>query len=371
MNSRDRDEELSAYRDDALSAVEREAVRLRIERDPEARRALAALGAASDAYRGAFAHAAKQPIGGPPPTLSADGFAAVEAAERRAKAWRVAAAAVAVIALACGAFFVFRGEGEAPTAALAHAAKEVSAPEAYVEITASAPLASIFGGKAPGVRGVLGPGGRFYGELDLPAGRGGAGAVPWLSPFVARGGEGGSAEADGRGGRRVLHAGFDGEQLWRYAEGDAHVDVAPVEPSQLAEVQSQLRAAFGADLLFGAEGPALGFGKWLEVVSDAAAGKFEVAPAGERPFENGRLTLYVVRSRAGAAGKGVGQATVGVDEAGDLRLIEVNIFRILLRKMKTPPDPARFSFRAYSPPDAELRRLDTRPPATSRPRRNG
>ncbi len=363
MNPRDAEADLSAYLDDALNPVEREAVRLRIERDPDARRTVQALGAASAVLKGVFAAESREhpELLLPPPALTAEGLAAAEVAGRRGLVVRLSSLVALAAAICVGGFYVLRGESSAVASdrVAAAAARVVKAEEAYVEIVASAPAAALLLGSSPSVRGVLGPGGRFYGEIKMPSGGRSGGAMSLFGPLAApsrrgAGADGSSDDENARRGARVMHAGFDGDQLWRYAEGDAHVEVAPVDPAWLADARDQLSSGFGADLLFGASGPELGFSAWREIATQAAAGKFEVSPAGDRAFEGGKLALYVIRAGEGSGAK-VRQATVGVDGAGDLRLIEVNMFRIVLRKMTSAPAADRFSFRAYAPADAELR----------------
>ena len=376
MSPRDSEVDLSAYLDDALDSVEREAVRLRIERDPEARRAVRALGAASAALRQTFAADVRDAAAvlSPPPSLTPAGLAAADAGSRRGVLLRRALYVLLAAAACLGGYFLLRGE--TPAAAgdrvAAAAARVVTAEEAYVEIVASAPAAALLLGSSPSVHGVLGPGGRFYGEIKMPSGGRSGGAMALFGPLAApmrrAAGGGGEEDENVRRGARTMHAGFDGDQLWRYAEGDAHVDVAPIDPSALSDAREQLRTAFGADLLFGASGPELGFSAWREIATQAAEGKFEVTPAGDRPFENGKLAMYVVRARESVGAK-VRQATVGVDASGDLRLIEVNMFRVTLRRMTAAPPAERFSFRAYAPADAELRPIALpKPPKLPRPR---
>ena len=338
MNPRDAEADLSAYLDDALNPVEREAVRLRIERDPDARRTVQALGAASAVLKGVFAAESREhpELLLPPPALTAEGLAAAEVAGRRGLVVRLSSLVALAAAICVGGFYVLRGESSAVASdrVAAAAARVVKAEEAYVEIVASAPAAALLLGSSPSVRGVLGPGGRFYGEIKMPSGGRSGGAMSLFGPLAApsrrgAGADGSSDDENARRGARVMHAGFDGDQLWRYAEGDAHVEVAPVDPAWLADARDQLSSGFGADLLFGASGPELGFSAWREIATQAAAGKFEVSPAGDRAFEGGKLALYVIRAGEGSGAK-VRQATVGVDGAGDLRLIEVNMFRIVL-----------------------------------------
>lgn len=359
MRPDDEAADLSAYLDDALDPTAREAVRQRVERDPRAARTLAAYADVSALLRARFEDAARAAAAAAPelpPALAPEALRAVRAAARRTAFVRRALPWVAAVAIlgAAAAYFAFRGDASVRAVeTVAEAAKHSTSPEGYVEVEATMPAAALFTGKKLEVRGVLGPRGTFVGAVTMPQG------TSFGGPFAAL------ANRGDRGARATtLRAGFDGETLWR-TDGERRVELTKIDLATAESASAELRRAFGADLLLGEHGPELGWSAWRDVAEGAANKLFEVTPAGERPFEDGKLSLFAIRAREGVKAP-VQKATVGVDERGDLRLVEVHLFRILLKRLPTPPDPSAFQWRTYAAPDAEVREVELPSPSTRR-----
>jgi hypothetical protein len=54
---------------------------------------------------------------------------------------------------------------------------------------------------------------------------------------------------------------------------------------------------------------------------------------------------------------------VGVDERGDLRLVDMTFVKVRLRRLAKPPDADVFSWKTYAGPDAKVSETPLVPPS--------
>lgn len=339
------DADLSAFLDGEASPVEHEATRLRILRDPETARAYETLRSVSDLLRARFAAAAAAVPAEPPAGLDASALRRVDRAAGRARLLRRAGPVVAVVACAAAAYaWLGRGDHGGGVAALEAAARTTLAEEAYVEFSASAPALALFAGGKIELRGVVGPGGRFVGAVALPSGVGLPGPLAGVL---------GRAERGERGS--VVRAGFDGTVFWRHSEGSREVFVAEVDAETRASCERRFAAAVGLGGAGGGEPPpGLDWDAWREVVERMAQGGAEISEVGSRVDEGETLRLYAVKWTKASGAPRAGQAVVGVDARGDLRLVETPFVKAKLRRLERAPDGDVFAWRSYAPGDAAV-----------------
>jgi hypothetical protein len=278
-----RDDDLSAFMDGELGAVEHEATRQRLLRDPGAARAYETLKSVSAALRARFAAASAEVAPTTPPSLGIDALRRVDrAASRRAALKRALPYVVTAALIAAGCLVYFTRSAPAPDAeSLRTAARETLAEEAYVDFSATAPAMSLISGQPVQMRGVIGPGGRFVGAVSVPKGT----MLPGpLASVVAGKGERAS----------VLRAGFDGRTFWRYAEGDPEVRTSTVDPELRSQYRAELMKALGFAPDFGGRIPGLDWEAWRDVVGKMAQGGVDVTPAGARTEDGESLQLFSV-----------------------------------------------------------------------------